>query len=126
MPPRVVVTAPAPPLLAGLLGVFLRAERSTPGLARRLTRALGCTPISQAIEVVVADSGRPLRFDRKHQKLTVNTEHESIRAVVGAGDDTSLIAAALSEINREDDTFNDAEEVRALFALLADLAASPP
>lgn len=56
----------------------------------------------------------------------MNTEHESIRAVVGAGDDTSLIAAALSEINREDDTFNDAEEVRALFALLADLAASPP
>ncbi len=126
VPPRVVVAAPAPTLLAGLLGIYLRAVRSTPGLARRLTRALGCAPISQAIEVVVADSGRPLRFDRKRQKLTVNTEHESIRAVVGAGDDTSLIAAALSEINREDDTFNDAEEVRALFALLADLAASPP
>jgi len=74
---------------------------------------------SPVLRVVEAQSGRPVRLLAEARVLGVNTRHKAVRAL--ANDPARvlfLLAAAVSEINRELEPVTDAEELAVLRDLL--------
>jgi hypothetical protein len=71
------------------------------------------------VSVREARSGRPVRFDEETKTLLLNTRHAAVRALA---DDPArvlfLVAAAVSEINRELERVTDAEELNVILDLL--------
>jgi hypothetical protein len=62
--------------------------------------------------------GRPVRYDRRRQCLTLCTSHPAVAGLSGSDAVEWLAAAAVSEVNRALVDVTDAEERRALIALL--------
>ena len=105
--------APDPPETPGARGVraALQAE-----LARL---ALSGDPIA-AVEY--ATSGRPIRYDRDRRVVVVNRRHRAVAPLLAAPPERAvpvLAAAAVAEVNRALVAVTDAEELRAIEALIA-------
>lgn len=81
-------------------------------LAMRLTGS----PVAAVVE---ARRGRPIRFDAKSKVLVVNTKHAAVVALANHPARTLLLlAAAVSEVNRELEQVTDAEELNVIVDLL--------
>ncbi|HSO35207.1 MAG TPA: hypothetical protein VLT33_21915, partial [Labilithrix sp.] len=81
-------------------------------LARKLTGE----PVAWVVET---KSGRPVRYDAKRKTISVNVEHETVRALEPHPARIALLlVAAVSEINRELVPVTDAEEMAVLVDLL--------
>lgn len=93
------------------------------GLRRALLDAVDAMSLAgQPVSAVAyARSGRPVRFDPKHARLVVNRHHPAVARLVrdlDPGGIALLAAAALAEVSRASEPVTDAEERRALLALL--------
>lgn len=84
--------------------------------------------------VEIATRGRAVRYERRKRRIVVNRNDPAVRDVVDAfarGDAPSpaaqalVVAAAVAEINRALEAVTDAEELRALAALLEGLPRRP-
>jgi hypothetical protein len=92
-----------------------------PALTSALTEAIVAmkltgNPVTSVREV---RRGRAVRFDEEAKQLVVNTQHDAVRAL--ADDDARvlfLLAAAVSEVNRELEHVTDAEELNVILDLL--------
>lgn len=120
--------APAPvSLLAGLVRRVVELASGPPvpattELTRALEGALAAMKLSgdPVAEVREVSRGRPIRFDRQSRVLFVNGRHEAVRALAGHPSGMLLLlAAAVSELNRELETVTDAEELNVITSLLA-------
>ncbi len=103
----VELVSPAPP-----------TEADTP-IVEAIARALGELKLTgDPIDGVVGvRSGRPIRYDTHRRAVIVNVAHETVRALSERGI-VYLVAAAVSEINRELEPVTDAEERAILMDLL--------
>ncbi len=87
----------------------------------RLLRGLTLTgdPVAN---VAVARGKRPTRYDGSAKRLLVSTKHSVVAALMARSEDANaqrlLAAHALAEINRSLGEVTDADEQRALIALL--------
>jgi hypothetical protein len=72
------------------------------------------------VEIVVeARRGRAVRYDGENRRVVVNTSHEDVRALVNHPSRVLvLLAAAVSEVNRELESVTDAEELAVVRDLL--------
>jgi hypothetical protein len=102
-----LVTGPEPKKDPALTGALTEAIQSM-----KLTGS----PVGAVIEV---RRGRPIRFDPATKELLVNTKHEAVRALADhPARVLLLLAAAVSEVNRELEQVTDAEELNVLADLL--------
>ena len=89
------------------------------GIVEALSRALGAMKLTNnAVENVVGTRrGRPVRYDADTKNVVVNVNHAVVRAL-GEQGIVYLLAAAVSEINRELEAVTDAEELAIVRDLL--------
>jgi hypothetical protein len=90
-------------------------------LTTALEKALAAMKLTGDPVVLVTEAkrGRPVRFDAKTSRVIVNTTHASVRAIEQHPSQLLfLLAAAVSEINRELLPVTDAEELAVITDLL--------
>jgi hypothetical protein len=96
---------------------------SESALTQSLAKALAAMKLTgdPVARVVESAKGRPVRYDAKKELVVVNASHPTVTALaVHPSRDVLLLAAAVSEINRELVSVTDAEEAAILVDLLRD------
>jgi hypothetical protein len=90
-------------------------------LTTALSRAIVAMKLTgdPALSVIETDRGRPVRYDTRRKVVLVNTKHTTLRAIAAHPSLVlHVLAAAVSEINRELVPVTDAEELKVLLDLL--------
>ncbi len=92
-------------------------------LTTALLQGLGAMNLTEGpVEhVVETKRGRPVRYDAGRRTVFVNVAHETLRGLAKhPARNVLLMAAAVSEINRELVPVTDAEELKVIVDLLRD------
>ncbi|NUO53208.1 MAG: hypothetical protein HOV80_30540, partial [Polyangiaceae bacterium] len=111
---------PEPRLIDRFLTLFgvrptWNAPKTHP-LVRKLERVISRLPLPDGTVIAFSRGGRPVRF--ADGRIVIDPENPTIIALAGQGDVASVAAAILGEANRALSELTDAEERRALLALL--------